>query len=331
LQHQSYTHKIPSLSARNIALLCDDPERTSYYTSMAHQLGCNLINGDWSLQLSDSGHADPVIDLIIADHRSISDRASHELSHFARYLIRSGAEALIWTDLEMLDIVFAALPTEQCHFLVDATEAEAMLIMSGVIRRGNMKHLHDTTKESEFGALHRISDELAGFARALAKIAENDDANPSSVSDRPISFRPAPFSALMPLADQPIGFAITKDEPSEPAVSAKQLREIIKMRRVRDQYFSNDLFADPAWDILLDLFAARLEGRKVSVSSLCIAAAVPPTTALRWLTGMTENGLLERHQDPSDARRVFIALSDDSTAKLTAYFDDVRRRSSMPI
>jgi hypothetical protein len=203
--------------------------------------------------------------------------------------------------------------------------------MSGVIRRGNMKHLHDTTKESEFGALHRISDELAGFARALAKIAENDDANPSSVSDRPISFRPAPFSALLPLADQPIGFAITKDEPSEPAVSAKQLREIIKMRRVRDQYFSNDLFADPAWDILLDLFAARLEGRKVSVSSLCIAAAVPPTTALRWLTGMTENGLLERHQDSSDARRVFIALSDDSTAKLTAYFDDVRRRSSMPI
>jgi hypothetical protein len=54
--------------------------------------------------------------------------------------------------------------------------------------------------------------------------------------------------------------------------------------RLRSQHFVPALFADPAWDILLDLAAARIDGRMVAVSSLCIAAAVPATTALRWIT-----------------------------------------------
>ena len=105
------------------------------------------------------------------------------------------------------------------------------------------------------------------------------------------------------------------------------VREIIKLRRLRDSYFVNDLFADPAWDILLDLMASRLERRQVSVSSLCIAAAVPPTTALRWITAMTESGMLVRQNDPNDARRVFIGLSSDAEATLRRYLSDVRNRS----
>ncbi len=58
----------------------------------------------------------------------------------------------------------------------------------------------------------------------------------------------------------------------------------------------------------------------MSVSSLCIAAAVPPTTALRWITAMTESGMLVRRQDPDDARRVFIELSNETNAKLDDYF-----------
>ena len=73
--------------------------------------------------------------------------------------------------------------------------------------------------------------------------------------------------------------------------------------------------------------AARLEGRNVSVSSLCIAASVPPTTALRWITAMTESGMLLRQQDPADARRVFIILSDEVTAKLNAYFAAADRQN----
>ena len=92
-----------------------------------------------------------------------------------------------------------------------------------------------------------------------------------------------------------------------------------RMRRLRGQHFMPELFADPAWDILLDLTAARLEGRMVAVSSLCIAAAVPATTALRWITQMTEQTILVRKPDPSDGRRVFIGLSEQAIAGMDAY------------
>lgn len=98
---------------------------------------------------------------------------------------------------------------------------------------------------------------------------------------------------------------------SEPvrAVTAGRIRAHIKARRQRERFFDGALFADPVWDILLDLAASRLEERPVSVSSLCIAASVPTTTALRTIKQMVDSGLLARASDPSDARRSFIRLA----------------------
>ena len=83
----------------------------------------------------------------------------------------------------------------------------------------------------------------------------------------------------------------------------------------------------PAWDMLLDLMAARLEERVVSVSSLCIAAAVPPTTALRWIKTMTDTGLMERKPDRSDGRRIFIDLTERAASAMDAY---LTRAAAMP-
>jgi hypothetical protein len=102
-------------------------------------------------------------------------------------------------------------------------------------------------------------------------------------------------------------------------VDAVLIRRMLRLRRDRDRYFPAEIFADPAWDMLLDLTAAQLEGKLVPVSSLCIAAAVPTTTALRWVRSLTEAGLLERQVDPSDARRSHIRLSDDTSAAMLAY------------
>lgn len=64
---------------------------------------------------------------------------------------------------------------------------------------------------------------------------------------------------------------------------------------------------------------AELERTRVSVSSLCIAAAVAPTTALRWIAKLTESGLLIRHPDPTDRRRAFIALSAKTSDAMRRY------------
>ena len=102
---------------------------------------------------------------------------------------------------------------------------------------------------------------------------------------------------------------------------AKAIRQLLHQRRMRAQFFPADLFADPAWDMLLDLYAAKLEREPVSVSSLCIAAGVPTTTALRWIKAMTDAGLFIRKDDPRDGRRILIGLSDDAGAALARYFD----------
>ena len=93
-------------------------------------------------------------------------------------------------------------------------------------------------------------------------------------------------------------------------IDAALVRRLLRVRRDRARYFPADLFADPAWDMLLDLTAARLEGKQEPVSSLCIAADVPTTTALRWVRSLTDAGLIERQADPFDARRSHVRLTD---------------------
>ncbi len=95
-----------------------------------------------------------------------------------------------------------------------------------------------------------------------------------------------------------------------PQIDARYLRTIIASRRAREKVFGDGLFSDPAWDILLDLTAARLDNVVVAVTSLCIAANVPTTTALRWINSMVASGLLERRADPDDGRRSYVVITD---------------------
>lgn len=85
-------------------------------------------------------------------------------------------------------------------------------------------------------------------------------------------------------------------------------REILRLRRARE-LDAPDLFHDPAWDILLDLFAASAEGKAVSVSSACIAAAAPPTTALRYINHLQREGYLMRYRRGADKRIIFVSLT----------------------
>lgn len=104
----------------------------------------------------------------------------------------------------------------------------------------------------------------------------------------------------------------TRDGEAARPVTAQRIRAHIRSRRVREKFFEPGLFADPVWDILLDLSASRLERKSVSVSSLCIAASVPTTTALRTIKQLVDRGLLVRREDPSDARRTFIDMSPEA-------------------
>ena len=110
-----------------------------------------------------------------------------------------------------------------------------------------------------------------------------------------------------------------------PSVSADLVRSVIRARRLRARFFSEELFADPAWEMLLDLLQVEISQLRVPVSSLCIAAAVPATTALRWLKTLVDQGMFVRRADPHDGRRVFVELARETSVALRRYFAEVGR------
>ncbi len=301
-------------------LYCPNPLRSKELSKLAEEIGFDLVVADSEeaelTPLSADNHS---LDLLLADFSSDMEFPAGELAIISSYLRSVDTPAIIWIDMLGLDAAYAALPVSQCQFLVDASDAEALLTLARANRRGRMGQLHDNSRDAKLGDLHKLSDELAGVARALAEMAGNERAGGTRkdlIADKPVSFRPAP-KQQQPHDD----FSPASSESQQ----AADIRRLIRLRRLRDRYFGKELFADPAWDILLDLMAAGLEGKNVSVSSLCIAAAVPATTALRWITGMTESGMLVRQMDPKDARRVFIELSAETEELLKNYLKEIEK------
>ena len=114
-----------------------------------------------------------------------------------------------------------------------------------------------------------------------------------------------------------------------PELSAQTVSAVIRARRLRGRYFPDELFADPAWDIMLDLLHSELLQTRVAVSSLCAAAAVPATTALRWISSMVQRGLIVRREDPRDRRRIFVELAPDVSLALRQYFAELDRPTTI--
>lgn len=113
----------------------------------------------------------------------------------------------------------------------------------------------------------------------------------------------------------------TSPAPAPPATMLAFARETYNVRRRRARFLPADLFGEPTWDILLDLYVATCENRSVPTTSACIGAHVPPTTALRWLRILEARGLVEREDDGNDGRRTFVRLSEQG---MTAMEDWLR-------
>jgi DNA-binding MarR family transcriptional regulator len=111
--------------------------------------------------------------------------------------------------------------------------------------------------------------------------------------------------------------------PRNDAEPLKHVRAVIRARAQRQRFFGVDLFADPAWDVLLELYACELAQQRVSVSKLCFAVGVPATTVLRWLAILERQGLTQRSDDFRDRRRVWVSLSATGLEKMQVYFDSL--------
>ena len=98
---------------------------------------------------------------------------------------------------------------------------------------------------------------------------------------------------------------------------------IIMARKLRLKYFDHDLFFDPAWAILIDLYQSHQRGQRLSVSAVCCGSGVPETTALRYVRVLEQRGYIERLSDETDKRRTLLRLTASALDKLSHYSAEV--------
>ncbi len=230
----------------------------------------------------DRACGDPAIQIILTDQRM---PGIDGLTMIEEIRLRIGSSRAI-APIVLTDAITAELAMKCLHLgAVDVLCRPLNLMASSAALRRAMVHLRSREELQQQASLSNFGTQLNRLVSALE--GRGLGAN---------------------LAETP-----TTDE------LAATLRAIIASRSLRARFFSNQLFADPAWDILLDLTRAQLEDQDVSVSSVCIAASVPMSTALRWVCQMTDSGLLRRWPDSKDGRRDLIALTDTTAAYMREY------------
>lgn len=217
-------------------------------------------------------------------------------------LAASGEAAVVVSAApSLIDLLYARLDQGSAQILIDPDDNQRAAALAVALARADR-----STRVSDVGRdnavrLRQLSDEMGRIAATLARLSSTpDEAGPSVLR------------LIQPAAETP-------------PLSVDIVRSVIRARRLRSRFFDEELFADPAWDMLLDLLQAELAQHRVPVSSLCIAAAVPATTALRWIKSMTDAGLFLRRSDPHDGRRVFVELSPGASTALRGYFGELSK------
>jgi DNA-binding MarR family transcriptional regulator len=220
------------------------------------------------------------------------------LDHVNRDLAHGRYPAIVAAPSELLDAIAARITDGNVELVVDGSEADRTAALAVALTEASRAdRLSDVASDQNATRLRQLSDEVSRIASTLARLSTG----------------PAP-------AARPTELPPTAGDL--PDVSAEMVRTVIRARRLRSRYFEEDMFADPAWDMLLDLLQAEITQLRVPVSSLCIAASVPATTALRWLKTMTQQGIFVRRADPHDGRRVFVELAPKASQAMRRYFAD---------
>jgi hypothetical protein len=262
------------------------------------------------------GEARPLGDLVLVDCAGVDAAVLAALVRLDLRAERTGARLIVATTLAALDDVFACLDRSGAQILVGPSRAERSVALARAIAAASDRRLRDLSEDERLTLL-RLTEQVGLMARKLDRLGGDEDGDGAGA----FAFN-APRRTFRGPEDGSVAL-VRNARPSLP--DARLVRRIIAQRQARAKFFDASLFADPAWDILLDLTAARVEHTRVSVTSLCIAAAVPPTTALRWIAQMTEAGLLERVEDEADKRRAFIQLTDKAADAMAAYFASLGR------
>lgn len=267
-----------------------------------------------------AGDARALGDLVLVDCPRPDVASMAALARLDSRVAHSGGKLIVSTCVDGLEDVFGACAESNPQILVDPRRAERVIALGRMLAEVPNLRLRELG-ETDRLALLRLTEQVGKIAERLDRMGGGGSWGQDAGAGKDSAFRfESPVDSYSAPAMERQLTKAPQRKVRDPLPSSRLVRKIIAARKLRSRFLDGELFADPAWDMLLDLTAARAEHARVSVTSLCIASGVPPTTALRWIGQMTEAGLFERVNDDTDRRRAFIRLSDKAAEGMARYF-----------
>jgi hypothetical protein len=103
-------------------------------------------------------------------------------------------------------------------------------------------------------------------------------------------------------------------------------RRLYADRRDRDAAFGEavELFQEPAWDMLLELFIWHADGLGVPAQQLSATGHTAATAAMRWIAALEAEGLVHGWTDPARPDRRLIGLTLAGATVMTRYLESRR-------
>lgn len=276
-----------------ILVVDDDPCCLEEYAETVTALGYECITADQAGSALRVIADDPSIGIVLTDLQMPAMDGFTLLEEItARFLTLRPLVTVVITGQSSIGSVVRAMRSNAVDFLGKPVTAEEL---SAVLRRASVRW------GQQVGQFQLI---------ALARAGHSANVAFETVSE--LAREPhAPVGAV-PSTDELIAF----------------VRSIMRSRQRRSEFLDITLFADPSWDILLDLTSAGLKQTPVATSSVCAATQVPLSTALRHVRQLVSSGLVKRWPDRNDKRRTLLALEDNVLAAMTGYLTAVWRHDS---
>ena len=284
------------MTTQSTILLIDDEE------PLLEVLGRALTDSGYICLRSSSADAalrlldrTPEIDIIVSDIRMPRMDGIELLRNIRqRYSDRKWLQVVFITGHATVDNSVEALRLDAADFLYKPVRRHKLL-------QAIEKALEKGAAQRQLVERHERLARLIDEAQKLASIIGGARSDPANLS--------AHISAT---AEGP-------DNKGKNQLDTARLLKLLRTRDIKTQYFSDRLFADPAWHMILDLMENHLLQRNVSVSSLYLASGVAAATASRRLDEMVQSQLVERWLDPTDRRRQFVRLTDGTVELVTNY------------
>lgn len=114
---------------------------------------------------------------------------------------------------------------------------------------------------------------------------------------------------------------------SRPDAKLRQVRGVLGWRSMRAEVLGSRLLYDPAWEVLLHIYAAELADCTTTLPLLAAAMETSASTLQRWVRALEDEGLIK--QEPfSGPTPAAIRLTDHGIGGMHALFELLPARGS---